>query len=339
MARWQVVGELDATVWDAFVEAHPHSTIYHTRAMHEVFRRTPGHEPLLWAALDERGTPVALLTAVRITLRSGWTRALTTRVVSYGAFLAEESARGVDALAAVLEAHAQAAGEALFTELRHMHDPAPWRAALARAGYQWEPHLNFLIPLHEGEEAVWKRMKRSAREKVRQAQKRGVEAREVTCVDDVTLCYQLLQEVYTDVRVPLAPLDLFTAAYEVLVPQGKAKFWLAYYEGQPVGTRITLVHRDTLLDWYAGARRSVRRVRPNDFLVWHVLRWGIAQGYRVFDFGGAGHPDVPYGVRDFKAKFGGELVNYGRSTAVHHPWRLCLSRTAYALWRALRRPR
>jgi len=32
----------------------------------------------------------------------------------------------------------------------------------------------------------------------------------------------------------------------------------------------------------------------------------------MFDFMGVGIPNRPYGVRDFKSKFGGELVNYGR---------------------------
>ena len=337
MARWRLVDTLDETVWRDFLAAHPQSTIYHTPEMQEVFRRAPGHTPVLRAALDNRGRPVALLTAVQVTLREGIGSAFTSRIVSYGGFVADPGERGNDALAAVLRAHNEMAGQALFTELRHMADPTPWRLALEGAGYGWEPHLNFLIPLDEGEDVLWRRLKRSAREKVRQAQKRGVEAREVTSVEELDYVYALLQEVYHDVRVPLAPKALFEAAYRVLVPAGMAKFWLAWYEGEAVGTRITLVYGDRLLDWYAGARRAVRRVRPNDFLVWHVLRWGVSEGYRVFDFGGAGHPDVPYGVRDFKAKFGGELVNYGRSTCVHHPLRLRLSRLAYEGWRRLKR--
>jgi hypothetical protein len=53
----------------------------------------------------------------------------------------------------------------------------------------------------------------------------------------------------------------------------------------------------------------------------------------VFDFGGGGRADEEYGVRDFKAKFGGELVNYGRNVCVHGPVRLALSRAGYRLTR------
>ena len=34
---------------------------------------------------------------------------------------------------------------------------------------------------------------------------------------------------------------------------------------------------------------------------------------------GAGSPDENYGVRDFKARFGGELVEYGRFKKILNP--------------------
>jgi hypothetical protein len=34
---------------------------------------------------------------------------------------------------------------------------------------------------------------------------------------------------------------------------------------------------------------------------------------------GAGKPDIPYGVRDFKMEFGGELVEHGRFLCVRKP--------------------
>ena len=57
---------------------------------------------------------------------------------------------------------------------------------------------------------------------------------------------------------------------------------------------------------------------------------GREQGFDLFDFGGAGRPDEHYGPREFKAKFGGELVDFGRDVLVHTPMRLRLSRPATA---------
>ena len=38
-----------------------------------------------------------------------------------------------------------------------------------------------------------------------------------------------------------------------------------------------------------------------------------------YDMMGAGEPGVPYGVRDFKSEFGGELVEHGRFLCVTQP--------------------
>ena len=39
-----------------------------------------------------------------------------------------------------------------------------------------------------------------------------------------------------------------------------------------------------------------------------------------FDVMGAGKPNVPYGVRDFKAEFGGQLVEHGRFLHICQPF-------------------
>jgi lipid II:glycine glycyltransferase (peptidoglycan interpeptide bridge formation enzyme) len=66
-------------------------------------------------------------------------------------------------------------------------------------------------------------------------------------------------------------------------------------------------------------------------LRWFELRWAHDNGFSVYDSGGAGQPDVPYGVRKFKSKFGGRLVQYGRYRRVNSPWRLAIAERAYEL--------
>lgn len=86
-----------------------------------------------------------------------------------------------------------------------------------------------------------------------------------------------------------------------------------------IGVRIVLCYKELIYDWFAGADEKYLRYRPNDILPWEVMKWGSLNGYKVFDFGGAGIPNVPYGVRDYKLKFGGELVNFGRFENIHKP--------------------
>ncbi len=93
------------------------------------------------------------------------------------------------------------------------------------------------------------------------------------------------------------------------------------------------MYKDILYGWYNGMDRNYGRYLPNELLMWNILNWGRNNGYRLYDFGGAGKPDVEYGVREFKAKFGGTLVCFGRNTFVHAPFRLRLSTLGYELLR------
>ena len=54
---------------------------------------------------------------------------------------------------------------------------------------------------------------------------------------------------------------------------------------------------------------------------------------KYYDFGGAGWPDEEYGPRDFKAKFGGDLVCYGRYRRIYAKYTLGVVSSTYELVR------
>jgi len=105
-----------------------------------------------------------------------------------------------------------------------------------------------------------------------------------------------------------------------------------------MGVGVLLTFKDQVYAWYNGVER-VGSFSPFDYLTWHQFVWGHEHGYRRYDFGGAGWPDVPYGVRDYKAKFGGELVRYGRYRKVYSPWKMALAEKAYEIGRSVISPK
>ncbi len=335
--------------WQALVESHPNSNIYQTPTFAAVVQATHGWSLRPLAAVDtQSGAILALWPAVLTaplapTAQSSarWLRTALARValpfasraVLFGGPLAVPGPAGLDAAAQlILAANRRAWGRFLFSELRHQQDETAWRPLLAAAGFAWEPHLNFLIDLHQPLDVLWNNLSSSARRNVRSAQKKGLVAQTVTDLAGVRVFYDLLCAVYAHARVPLTDISLFEQAFLQLGPPGQFRITLALADGVAIGGRASLLYKDCLLDWYAGADRAAARCYPNDFLVWHLLQWGHAQGYAVFDFGGAGHPDKPYGVRDFKERFGGRTINPGRSVKIHAPW-YGLAVKAYDLYR------
>ena len=59
---------------------------------------------------------------------------------------------------------------------------------------------------------------------------------------------------------------------------------------------------------------------PSVMATWAGIQYAKEHGCMRYDMMGAGEPGVPYGVRDFKAEFGGELVEHGRFLCVCKPW-------------------
>jgi len=331
----QIVRTLDEGLWSEFVESNPQANIFHTPEMYEVFARTEGHGPHMWAA-TQNGRVLALLSPVWITLKDGVFRPLTTRAVLYGSVLCAASQEGHQALAKLLETYKrEAKGGPLFTELRNLSDLSALQPILQENDFVHEGHLNYLIDLNRPPEEIWSSLDGKVRTNVRKARKMGVVAEEVTSLDEVPAAYSLLSKVYEHIQIPLAPLSLFQVAFEVLHPRGMVKMLLARVEDAHVGVAIRLLYKGTIHAWYAGALRDYGSYKVNELLNWHILEWGAQNGFECFDFGGAGRPDQDYGPRKFKAKFNGQLVNYGRNVCVHRPRLLQFSEWGYQVYRRL----
>jgi serine/alanine adding enzyme len=333
----KVVRHLEETTWRHFVDEHPDGKIFHTLEMFQVFAQIKGHRPTLWAVIDANGDVLALLLPVEITLKGGVLRGLTTRVVVYGSVLYTPGPVGQDALGILFRTYTQEVDRrVLFTELRNLSDLSDAQSILTGHGFVYEDHLNYLVNLGRSEEGIMQSMSRGTRKKIRRGLRRGqVTIEEANRPEQVGTCYELLDKTYARARVPLAARSLFEAAFEVLHSRGMVKFLLARVDNTYVATSVELIYKDVIYGWYGGMDREYGEYLPNELLTWYILSWGAKNGYRMYDFGGAGKPDEEYGVRDFKAKFGGELVNYGRNIQVHAPIRFAVSKLGFQAYRHL----
>jgi serine/alanine adding enzyme len=330
MQGFRVVRTLEEGRWAAFVERHPDASIFHTPEMHRVFAAARGHRPTVMASLDDAGEVRALMTAVSIAMVGGPIRSLTTRNVVFAAPLVEGDAA---ALRALLSSYRRDAPRGLFTEVRHVADPSWSIEMLAGSGFRHEPHLNYLIDLTIAEDELWRNVASNARRNVQKARRLGVSIEEVDGPSGIDEAYPVLAEVYHRIKVPLPDRSLFDAASRILGPLGRFRVLLARHDGGTIGALTLLIYQGVMTYWYTGTRHDFWSHRPGDLLVAHALEAGRTLGCRAFDFGGAGRPDEPYGVRDFKAKYGGALVDFGRDVWVPSPVRFRVATTGYELLR------
>ena len=335
MENIKVVRHLGEEEWRSFVEQSPTGNIFHTPEMFQVFSLTKHFRPEIWAAVDNFNRPLALLLPVRITVLDGLLRRLSTRAVVFGSILCAPGAEGGIALPLLLEAYKHECGNAnLFTEMRNLSNLTEIQPILREQGFVYEDHLNYLINLKRSPEEIFDSFGRRTRKNIRRGIKQGMVHIEVLNErKDISMCYDMLKKVYKLARIPLADQSLFESAFDLLFPKGMIMVTVARVGQAPAAVSIELLYKDIIYGWYGATDRTYSSHVPNELLMWHILKWGAEHGYQCYDFGGAGKPDEDYGVRNFKAKFSGELVNFGRNTYIHSSRLLALSKLGYSTLR------
>jgi hypothetical protein len=309
--------ELERGIWSDFVRNHPRGTIFQTPEMFDVYAATRGMRPTVVGLLSNEGELAGVLCSVVQSEFPGMLRRLTARAVVRGGPLGMESCD----FGRLVEAHGRAAVDAgsIYTVVSNGWETRGTDADLTGMGYQLEPALNFFVDLTRSESELWAAIHPTRRKQVARAERRGLEVRDVVDVGELPAHYALLVRTYRSVGLPVFDESLFRAAFEGLVPQGLMRVFGAYADGRLVGSRMVLAYGDTVHDWFAGSEREAKDLYPNDALVWAVLKAFAGGRWKRFDFGGAGRPDQPYGVREFKRKFGGEEVAFGTFRTVHRP--------------------
>lgn len=316
----KLVKTLDRTQWKNFVELNPQGNIFHTPEMFEVFQQAEGHHPSLWAVVGKDDRILALLLPVRIYMNSRMLK-MVSRDIVYGGVLYELSDQGREGLGFLLEAYRkESRGSNLFTELRHISETTAVQPVLQNNQFDYEDHLNYIINLDRTPEEILNTIGKRTRKHISRGIRSGKLTVEVVKEPEmVSVCYDLIKTTYQNSSVPIAHPSLFEAAFDLLSDKGMVQFLLAKVNHTPVAASVELIYKNVIYGWYSGMDRKFSSYTPNEMIMWQILSWGAEHGCRSYDFGGAGKPDEDYGVRTFKAKFGGDLVNYGRNKYIAFP--------------------
>jgi lipid II:glycine glycyltransferase (peptidoglycan interpeptide bridge formation enzyme) len=80
------------------------------------------------------------------------------------------------------------------------------------------------------------------------------------------------------------------------------------------------LNKTTAYEWFVcGDDNAGKNMFSSVLATWAGIEYAASNGYERFDFMGAGKPGNEYGVREFKSKFGGELVEHGRFLYICNP--------------------
>ena len=222
----------------------------------------------------------------------------------------------------------------IYIETRNLNDYSHWRETFESCGFQYVSHLNFHQDTYSIE-AVDKMLSRTRKRHIHVGLRDGATIGQATNIEEVEALYDILCDLYHNkVKKPLLPKEFFVKLAEL----SSARILTVKYGGKVIGGMAYVeISGKVGYEWYVcGMDDTYKNLYPSELATYAGLQYAARSGCARFDFMGAGKPDVPYGVRDFKALFGGQLVEHGRFLHVCKPLLYNIGKTTISLIEKLR---
>ena len=198
----------------------------------------------------------------------------------------------------------------IYLETRNSNNYMQFKEIFRKNDWDYQPELNYHLDC-SSEEIAWKNFNSSRKRQIRKALKTGVTIEPASNENEVMEYYCILKNLYTTkVKKPLAS----PAYFERMFKLGLAKFLLVKYSGKIIGGIVAPVLENKCIYELniCGLDKEYKEAYPSVMATFAAIEYGYKNGIQRFDFMGAGFPDDDYGVREFKARFGGTEVEYGR---------------------------
>ncbi len=316
----------DESKWKAFLQQQPHGSFFQSPDYLSLFENCRNYQPVVLFAENAKGEMVGLLVATIIRDHI-YGLPFQHMLVQGGPVILKSIQRKAPVLRALLKAlkrHIPVRN--VFLEIRNLQHWGDDAVAFQESGFTWHDHLNDILPIHSRNQ-VFSAIKPAKQRQIRRGIENGALIRPVANAAEVEAFYHLLHELYKKkVRKPLAPLKFFQNFYQKIQMEKKGVILVVFYKEKVIGGMVCpFSSQHTVHEWYICSMQSrLKHLYPGVLATWAGIDFATQNRFKAFDFMGIGTPQKPYGVRNFKTQFGGEVVNFGR-------WQLINSKFWYQL--------
>lgn len=312
------------------------TSFFQTAAYPLLYENIPGHTFFWIAGFDDKEELTSAM-LVHLSGNPGLSRWLTTKAIIWHGPV-WTGAPDPAILAAMLEElRKQLPANTLYTQFRNQTAGIELNTAFSEAGYRFADRLNLITPIHD-KEAAWKALSPSRRREIRQSIANGLVLETKPDDHQVKAFYGILRELYkTKVYKPLPRAEVFIRfAQGIRSGDIPGIMILCIFNGRVVGGMAAPISPgSTIYEYYiCGLDETLRprNIFPSVMATWGVMEEGQRLGCKNFDFMGMGIPHRSYGVREFKARFGGNWINPGRWNRIHNLPLYLMAELAYNIF-------
>lgn len=249
--------------------------------------------------------------------KSAFKQFLTRRAIILGGPCLADDCTDEEVTALMYAVRDELKSMAIYVETRNFNNYSRWKDAFAAAGFDYMPHLNFHVDT-SSVEVVEANLGKSRKRDIRTSLRDGATIIEKPTLEQVREYYAILEHLYkTRVKTPLFPFSFF----EKLWQHKDGRFILVALNNEIIGGTVCVEQEGKCVyEWFVSGRDGEwKSIFPSSVATYAGIKYAAEHSCPRFDMMGAGIPDEAYGVRDFKARFGGKEVEHGRFLCITKP--------------------
>ena len=287
-----IIDPLQRPDWDALVDSHPRSTVFHGSGWARVLKETYGHVPIYVCRFDGARLAESL---PLMEVDSRWTgrRGVSLPFTDVCPALHSVESDGRELYRAAVE-YGRGRG---------------WKYLECRGNNEgWEgssPSLAFvghIVELQNGEAAIMKGFAENVRWGIRKAEKSGIQVRFETSLESVRAFYGLHCLTRRKHGVPPQPWRFFENIQRYMLAPGRGFVATAYHDGKPAAAGVYFDRAGGAFYKYGASDEAFLRLQPNNLMFWETMRRYAAGGIKSLHMGRTSLGNE--GLRRFKTKFG-----------------------------------
>lgn len=306
---YRSVEDIDKDAWQSLLKKSPYANFFQSPACYEFYGSLSFLKPFVFGVSENnelKGLIVGYLIAEGGKVKQFFSR---RAIVPGGALLAKDiSDNSLKELLNILTD--KLSRKSIYIELRNFFDYSQYKKTFEEAGFAYNAHLNYQIAAKPLEEA-FAQLSENRQRQIKRAEKEGVTYQTATSQKDVDDFYYILSHLYKKrIKRPLFPVEFF---YKLIELDESALLVVKKEEQIIGGIACVGLTGGNLYEWFVCGDENVDgKLYPSVMATWAGIEHAMENQHSMFDFMGAGKPDKAYGVREFKSRFGGEEVEFGR---------------------------
>jgi hypothetical protein len=310
MTKIVVVEEINRNEWRTLLENSSTSSYFQSPECYDFYKTLTFLEPFGYAVCSDR--KIKALVCGYIIANGGSIKQYLSRraIVNGGLLLANDIVDG-EILELLETLRTNLKDRIIYLEIRNNNNYARYKHLFNRQGFLYEEHLNYIINTSISIGRIRECYSESKNRQLHKAQEQGVVCLLSTQQNDIDAFYKILSDLYRKkIQKPLFPKEFF----DNFVNSPNSHLFVVKKEKTVIGgiACVSLMNK-ILYEWFVcGDTVNFNHLYPSVVATDSAIEFACNKGFEYFDFMGAGNPNKNYGVRDFKSRFGGQLVEYGR---------------------------